>query len=196
MANRKFLIYDDNGKEAGFLVIETETPPTFQHVAIAGPVGDALADVALLVTSLTGFTVVGWFLPGPEWIGPAVGLTTTAVLAGIKAWRGGLLPAPGEQSDSFTIRLEAWQDNRVLLSEIRDESIRLEDWRKLADAIIKHRANFSRSALGRYISQTTYHKVVQEFTYQGDGWIDRQGNNYFLGPRAIDFLLKIRTLPY
>ena len=82
----------------------------------------------------------------------------------------------------------------MLLSEIQDQTINLDDWRKLAKAVVKDRVNFSRPALARYISQTTYHKIKEEFIYQG--WAKRQGNNYILSPRAIDFLLKVRSLPH
>lgn len=197
MSKRKYSIIDDNGEEVGFVVIEQGQAPTFQHAVGSGPVGGALADATLFVVVLGGFTAVAWFLPGPDWLAPAIGLTVTATLAGIKAWRGaGPLDGP-DSPDQVTIKLESWSnEGQVLLSEIQDQTVSLEDWRNLARAIVKDRVNFSRPALARYISQTVYHKVVREFTYQGQGWIEKRGNNYLLGPRAIDFLLKVRTLPH
>lgn len=197
MSKRKYSIIDDNGEEIGFVVIEVEAAPTFQHTVASELVSGALSDATLFAVVLGGFTGVAWFLPGPDWVAPAIGLTVTATLAGIKAWRGAGPLDAAPQPDQVTIKLESWSDEgRVLLSEVQDQTISLADWRRLAEAVIKHRVNFSRPALARYISQTTYHKVVGEFTYQGQGWIDKRGNNYLLGPRAIDFLLKVRTLPH
>ena len=194
MAKRKYSIIDDNGEDVGFVVIEQGA--TFEHATGPTiPASGPLADATLFAAVLTGFTGVAWLLPGPGWVAPTVGLSVTAVLAGIRAWRTGQPVTDQGQPDPVTIKLESWSDEgQVLLSEIQDQSISFDDWRRVAKAIIKDRVNFSRPALARYISQTTYHKIKEEFVYQG--WAERQGNNYIISPRALDFLLKVRTLPH
>lgn len=193
MAKRKYSIINENGEEMGFVVIEQNA--TFEHtVNTSLPTSGPLADATLFAAVLTGFTAAAWFLPGPGWVAPTVGISITAVLAGIRAYRTGQ-PATEDKPEQLTIKLESWSDEgQVLLSEIQDQTISLEDWRRLAKAIVKDRVNFSRPALAKYISQTTYHKVKEEFIYQG--WAERQGNNYTISPRAIDFLLKVRSLPH
>lgn len=198
MATQKYNLIDQNDQIVGFVVLKNvphELEHTIPHTTL--PADGPLADAVLLFASLTGFTAFGWlaayWATWPLWIAPAVGLTITAILAGIRAVK------MGEQSDQnqngeLTIKVESWQSEHVEFSEIQDKTISVEDWRKVADAIIRHKVNFSRPALGRFVSQTTYHKIKDEFVYQG--WAERQGNNYTLSPRALDFLLKIRTLPY
>lgn len=192
MAKRKYTIIDDNGENIGFIVIEQFT--VFDHRVDVSP-NSPMADATLFAVVLTGFTAAAWFLPGPGWLAPSIGITATFTLAGIKAWRGGILPGKKEGQEQVTIKLESWSDEgQVLLDEVRDQTISFEDWRKVAKAIVVDQVNFSRPALANYISQTTYHKVKDELTRLN--MAHRRGNNYILSPRALAFLRKIYHLPY
>lgn len=195
MAKRKYNIYDDNGETIGFVVIEIN--PTFEQSVSAAIPGDGpIADAALFLAVLGGFTGAAWLLPGPAWLPPVVGISITAALAGIKAWRGSLVSHNEPKSDELTIKLESWSDEgrRVLLDEVQDKTINLDDWRKVAKAVIRDEVNFSRPALAGYVTQTTWHKVKDELTRLN--MAHRQGNSYTLSPRGLAFLRKVEKLPY
>lgn len=202
MTKQKYTITDDTGESIGFLVIEQtgvfeySTPGAVTAAAVDGP----LADAALLFASLVGFTGVAWFLPGPSWIAPTVGLTVTAALAGVRAWRsGGGHPADGDDpGPEVTIKLETWGDEgKVLLDEVQDKTIGLQAWRSVAKAVITDGKNFSRPALaeiGRYVSQGDYRKIQAELTRLN--MCHKKGSGYTLSPRGMAFLKKVLTLPY
>jgi hypothetical protein len=194
MTKQKFTITDETGQEMGFLVVEL--PSVYEHTIPGGlalAADSPLADAALLFASLVGFTGVAWFLPGPNWIAPTLGITITATLAGIKAWRSASVTEPG--GGEMTIKVETWTDEgRVLLDEIKDKSIGLDEWRKVARAVIEGGKNFSRPALAGHISQGTYHKVKAELLRLN--MAHRNGNGYTLSPRGLALLRKINDLPY
>lgn len=194
MTKQKFTITDETGQEMGFLVVEL--PGVYEYTtpsSIYAMADSPIADAALLFASLAGFTGVAWLLPGPNWIAPALGITITATLAGIKAWRSGSVTEPG--SGEMTIKVETWTDEgRVLLDEIKDKSIGLDEWRKVARAVIEGGKNFSRPALAGHISQGTYHKVKAELLRLN--MAHRSGNGYTLSPRGLALLRKINDLPY
>ncbi len=196
MTSRKFTITDDNGQGVGFLVIEQAdvfeyTVPSSLHMLGDSPIADA----ALLFASLVGFTGVAWFIPGPSWLAPATGLTITTVLAGIKAWRSGSVTEASDGGGEMTIKVESWtNEGNVLLDEIKDKTISLAEWRKVALAVIEQGKNFSRPALSGHISQNTYHKIKAELLRLN--MAHRSGNGYTLSPRGLALLRKLNDLPY
>lgn len=204
MATRKYIIIDDDGNPTGHILLKDETP-TFEHTSPTLPfqTNGPAADAALLFASLTGFTVCAsiavYLASGPMWIGPTVGTITTAALAAIKAYRSGVTDQPQEPaSQELTIKVEAWGEDRlIILEEIRDKTISLDDWRKVAKAIVFNNCNFSRPALCKSagISQTTYHKIKDEFDRLRFAH-NAPGNKTVLSPRAFSFLRKIYELPY
>lgn len=150
----------------------------------------------LFITVLGGFTGAAWFLGGPSWLAPSIGITVTATLAGIKAWRSAAPPseAAPEQPETVTIQIETWEGGRRLLfDEIRDGSIDFGDWQKVAHAVITEGVNFSRPALSGYVSQTTYHKIKDELVRLQ--MAHRKGNAYVLSPRGLAFLRKLTHCP-
>jgi hypothetical protein len=195
MAKRKYNLIDDNGEVVGFVVVEQPAP--LEHTAPGLVVGSGpAADAALFATVLIGFTGAAWLLPGPDWIAPALGITITASLAGLKAWRSGPAPAgPGpDRSGTVTIQVETWPEHGpVLLDEIQDKSIALADWRKVARAVAVDGVNFSRPALARYVSQSTWHKIKAELVRLH--MAHKQGNGYILSPRGVKLFKKIHALP-
>lgn len=95
----------------------------------------------------------------------------------------------------MTIKVESWSDEgHVLLDEIQDKTIGLDDWRRVAKAVVKDGRNFSRPALSGYISQTCYHKIKGELTRLN--MAHRNGNGYTLSPRGLALLRKLCDLPY
>lgn len=193
MAKKKFSIIDDNGETMGFVVVEQS--PTFQSTAPQQiPLDGPIPDVILLLASLGGFTATAYLIGGPAWLPPVVGISVTAILAGLKAARGSLINTE-QKSDEVTIKVESWQDDgNVLLDEIRDKTIGLDDLRKVAKSIIVDGSNFSRPALTPRISQTTYHKIKAEF--ERLHFAHRTpGNKTILSPRAMAFLRKVNSLP-
>lgn len=194
MAKRKYSIISEDGEAMGFMIIEQDA--VLEHVIQNSyPLDGPVADVALLFASLVGFTGVAWLLPAPAWVAPSVGLSVTAALAGIKAWRSGGAVEQSESPSEVTIKLESWGDEgRVLLDEIKDQTIGLDDWRKVAKAVIVDGRNFSRPALSNYVSQTSYHKIKDELSRLN--MAHRNGNAYILSPRGLAFLRKMVDLPY
>ena len=195
----KYQLLDNDGGEVGFVVVN-QSEPQFQHTAPTFPADGPMSDAVLFLTVLGGFSGVAWFaasLAGvPAWLGPAAGLVLTAGLAGVRAWRSGPVDGGALAGDELTIKVESWTDEgHVLLDEIRDKSISLEDWRKVAGAIVKG-SNFSRPSLcsAAGISQTTYHKIVAEFERLNFAH-KAAGNRTILSPRALAFLRKIDALP-
>lgn len=195
MTKQKFTITGDNGQEVGFLVIEQADVYEYTIPGSLHTLGDSpIADAALLFASLVGFTGIAWFLPGPDWLAPATGLTITATLAGIKAWRSGTITEPGGGGE-VTIKVESWtNEGQVLLDEIKDKTIGLEEWRKVARAVIEQGKNFSRPALSGHISQNNYHKIKAELLRLN--MAHRCGNGYTLSPRGLALLRKLNDLPY
>jgi len=193
MAKNKYTIIDDQGNDKGFVVVETN--PTFESVTPNGimPHDGPLADSLLFLTVLFGITFTLWMFGTNGLLSAFIGVFLTCSLAAIKAWRGGLIGLEGK-SEELTIKVETWEDNHVELEEIQDQTISLEDWRKVARAIVHEGANFSRPALAGCISQTCYHKVKDEFVRLH--FAHRQGNNYILSPRALAFLRKVHHLPH
>lgn len=195
MAKRKYTLIDDHGETVGFVVVEQ--PPAFESAALPHPVEGPAADAVLFVTVLGGFTGAAWLLGGPGWLAPAVGITVTATLAGIKAWRTAAppeTPAGEKPADNVTIQIETWEgDRRLLFDEIRDGSIEFGDWQKVARAVVSEGVNFSRPALSSYVSQTTYHKIKDELVLLQ--MAHRKGNNYVLSPRGVAFLRKLVQAP-
>lgn len=192
MAKSKYTIIDSDGNDKGFVVVETT--PTFEQTSPSGiiPNDGPLADSLLFLTVLSGITVTLWLFGAHGLLAAFLGVFLTSILAGIKAWRGQLIGLA--KSDDITIKVESWEDNQVKLDEIADQTISLNDWRKLAKAIVVEDSNFSRPALSSVISQTTYHKVKAEFVRLH--FAHRKGNSYILSPRALAFLRKIHRLPY
>ncbi len=197
MATKKYNLIDQNGEIVGFVVVKQ--PAQFEQTAPmpAAISGGPAADAVLFATVLGGFTGAAWLLPGPGWIAPTVGITITAALAGIKAWRSGSPasePTPAASPDAVTIKLETWSEDkgRVLLDEIKDQTITLEEWRKVAAAITEG-VNFSRPALTAYVSQNTWHKIKGELVRLN--MAHKQGNGYTLSPRGLKLFKKIGTLP-
>lgn len=202
MANHKYII-SDGSDEIGFLVINTPSEPTFQHVTNSTIPDGPLSDAVLLVSCLAGFTAFStlacYWSDTAIWIGPMVGVVLTAALAGLKAWRSGPMgqDSENEAAGEITIKVEAWgDDGLIMLEEIRDKSISLDDWRKVARAILDG-SNFSRPALtgNAGISQTTYHKMKAEFERLNFAH-KVAGNRTVLSPRAMVFLRKVDSLPY
>lgn len=196
MTTQKYTITGPNGEEMGFLVLtradvyEYTTPGGLSAIASDSALGNA----ALLLACLGGFTGAAMLLPGPDWIAPALGLGLTATLAGLKAWRSGSVTDPGKVTE-MTIKVESWSDEgHVLLDEIQDKTISLDDWRRVAKAVVKDGRNFSRPALTSYISQTCYHKIKDELARLN--MAHRNGNGYTLSPRGLALLRKISELPY
>lgn len=197
MTSKKFTITGDNGQDVGFLVIEQADVLEYTIPSSLDTLGSnsAIADAALLFASLVGFTGVAWFLPGPSWLAPATGLTVTTVLAGIKAWRSGSATEAKTGGGEMTIKVESWtNEGNVLLDEIRDKTISLEEWRKVAKAVMEQGKNFSRPALSGHISQNTYHKIKAELLRLN--MAHRAGNGYTLSPRGLALLRKLNDLPY
>ena len=155
MATRKYIIVGDNDQAIGHIILKEPTqPPTFQHTTKSVlPDGGPMADSILLITALGGFTSVAWLAFGPGWVAPMVGLTITAVLATIKAWRGSILPEPGEDKKPETepqrpIRLEAIsQDNSHWLIGELDQAITMADLLSVATALTGPKARWSRPYL-------------------------------------------------
>jgi hypothetical protein len=193
MAKRTYTLVDENDETVGFVVIEQ--PNTFEQALPAPAYGDGpLADVALFVVVLGGFTTAAWFISGPDWLAPTVGIVLTAGLAGIKAWRSGAigLETPLPKPEKVVIEIETWDGKqRLLLDEIEDQTIDLEDWQKVGQAVTSG-ANFSRPALAKVISQTTYHKVKDELVRLN--MAHKNGNSYVLSPRGAAFLRKVANL--
>lgn len=199
MSKTKYLITKD-GVEVGFLVIE-ESAGVFEYTTpggVAAITGGPAGDAALLFAALVGFTGTAWFIGGPAWLAPTIGLTVTAALAGVRAWRSGAMVSDDPAGQDVTIKIESWGDEgRVLLDEIRDKTIPLDAWRRTAKAVVLDGKNFSRPALaeaGRYISQPEYHKIKNELVRLN--MAHRQGSRYILSPRGLAMLRKVVTLPY
>ena len=200
MGKIRYTIIDNHNEEVGHLLIDEVMPPSFQHVAATSILTDGpIADSILFGTVLLGFTVVPIVAGGaPGWVGATIGVTVTSTLAGIKAWRGTIVPSDFE-GDEVTIKVESWQDdNRIFLEEIHDKSISLEDWRKVGKAV-SDGTPWSRSAIcsAAGISQTTFHKIKRECIHHQ--FIVRLGssNRYSVTPlRGMRFFEKAATLPY
>ena len=168
MPSKKYLIYDADEIVGHLLIKEPATMPAFQHVdnaliKVDGPIGD----VVLLLGALAGFTGVAWLGFGPGWIAPTIGLSITAGLAGIKAWRGSLLPEPAEPTEpepQKPIRLEHISQDKThwLIGEL-DEAITMPILESVAKAMMSPRANWSRPYLTKNskVSQSKY-KVLTD----------------------------------
>lgn len=193
MAKTKYTIIDQNGEDRGFVVVETS--PTFESVTPNGfiPNDGPLADSLLFLTVLFGITFALWLFGADGLLAAFIGVFLTCTLAGIKAWRGQLIGLEGKP-DALTIKIEQWDEKPIRLDEIEDQTISLEDWRKLARAIVHDGSNFSRPALAGIVSQTTFHKIAKEFKRLN--FAHKSGNKHILSPRALAFLRKVHRLPH
>jgi hypothetical protein len=176
MSKEKFSILGPNGEEVGFAIISLPQAeaPAFQQVANQALLDGPIADVALLFGSLAGFTSFAWLAFGPGWEAPATGLTITAVLAGIKAWRGGWplpseLPSPAETDNNITITLTDQDSDTVYIDYFYDKTVELGKVAELAKLIAANDlAWLGRPTVCREtsLSQTDYNKIRAEFIKQ------------------------------
>lgn len=197
----RYQLIDDDGENSGFVVVNLP-PPKFEHTQPGPFMADGpISNAVLFLAVLFGFTGVILFVGGPGWVAAAVGVSLTAGLAGIRAWR----PPESSQnvtgqgnSDELTIQIETLDNGvPVMFDEIEDETISIDDLRKVARAVVVDGSNFSRPALcsDAGISQTTYHKINREFqrlNFAHPG----PGNRTILSPRALAFLRKVYSLPH
>lgn len=207
MPKRKFSIIDENGENHGFVVIETA--PTFQHIEPATlAYSETISDAFLFVTVLGGFTSVAWLIPGPVWFAPAVGISITAALAGIKAWRGSLLPAEGPEAPEPNVLIKgefhALDERTVYIDEITDKDIRYSNLKRLCEAVANNIDPQTKEMiwLGRPsarlkagVKRTQYERIRAEFqrlNYLMDG----ENGKTVVGSRGRLFVRRVAALPY
>lgn len=199
MAKTKYTIIDADDNTVGFVVIEK--PTEFEQVhsfgAPALAYGGPLADVVLLFGSLVGFTGAAWLIGGPGWVAPAVGLTVTGALAGIKAWRGSLLPHEHQASDEVLIKGEFKSDDGTLyLDEITDKSISLNALARLCIAIERH--NFvwlgrGKAKLWANVSRDQHDRIREQFN-RLSYFRDEEGGQVAIVGRGRLFVRKVAEL--
>jgi hypothetical protein len=198
MAKTKYTIIDTDDNPVGFVVIEKphefEQAHSFGTPALA--YGGPLADVVLLFGALAGFTGAAWFAGGPPWAAPVVGIAVTGLLAGIKAWRGSLLPEQ-QVSDEVLIKGEFKSDDGTLyLDEITDKFISLTALGRLCIAIERH--NFvwlgrGKAKLWANVSRDQHDRIREQFNrlnyFRGE-----EGGQVVMAGRGRLFVRKVAEL--
>ncbi len=201
MAKKKYSISDNDGNSIGFVVIEVA--PTFEHTS-PGPLVDSgpMSDAVLFATVLGGFTAVAWLLPGPDWLAPSVGLSITATLAGLKAWRGSILPSSESPPDNSGVLLKGeftnTNDGTIHLDEINNDKILISALIKTCVAVRKN--NFVWMGRGKMkrvagVGRTQYELIREEF-YTLNYFKDAERGLVVMTGRGRLFIHKVATLPH
>ncbi|MFQ5580276.1 MAG: hypothetical protein ACE5FZ_06660 [Nitrospiria bacterium] len=194
MAKTKYTLIDADDNIAGYAFLNA---PTFEHTqpTFVPPIEGPMADAFLFAVVLAGFTAVPWLFGAPGWLSALTGVVMTGTLAGIKAWRGSLLPIEPDP-DEVTIKVEHWdfEQGRAVLQQFKDNKITLDLLKKVAKAVIDDGCNFSRPALTKAagLSQGGYHAVKSEFERLNFCYTDK-GNKTHLLKRGKAFLQEVTT---
>jgi hypothetical protein len=198
------LVDEKSDTVIGFAVINAEVMTEFQSVAPAGGHVGALgaagpvAEGVLFLTVLGGSVGVILFADGPGWLAASVGLAGAMVVAGVRSWRAGTLPAHESADGAVTVQVEQVSgDGRHWVMGEFDESLTLSDLKNVAVEIIAAGNTWSRSVTTRKagLSQGKHNKLqddlarlwyIQRLPNNANGYeVTRQGRRFFEAVAAL-----------